>query len=898
MIAAGVSERDRAILRTFARRIDASDAGAHNNLGVLYFKKGMIEESVAALTRALEIDPKMSVAQRNLEVAYLNTGYFDTRVAALTERLRVDPSERDTRWELARAYALLGQTAEAVAEFTALLRYAPGDLPSLIQLGLAEKARGDLASARHWFDRALQREPNNALVHHYVGEVLYNMGLSDDAELSLTRSLELNPEQPDALYLLAFVLGDLGRHEEAQAVTKRAIALNPSLSRAQANLSLDQYNPQRYEELLPGRRDLQSAQRAADAEGAGLAHYALGAAFRQKGYFAEALREYRLAAEKGEPNELVQQAMAEVLLLQQDAPAAIAIYDQLLRSQPHAAKLWNERGVALHQTGDVAGAEASYRRAISADPVYAFSHNNIGVVRVQGGDREGAIDAFRAALDARPDLEQALLNLALQLFRERRFEESMDAYRRVLRSVPEQAVAWNGVGLILAESRQFEEARNAYARAIQARPQFAEAHYNLSFTLSNLGDFEGALRETQRALELEPYYVPQKFVLAIDLEFDASAVTIAPELSSDERRSGEVREFAFDAGSLDEIFGTLSTAPAAEPELPSDGRSPFALASDYFHSGMLDRAAAEARRVIQRGVESPEGALLLGDIYARQGAWGEALGQYSAGLRLAPGTPALLRGAATALITLGRGSEARPIAEELAAVLPDDVDAWMVLASARFDAGDAVAAVDALNTAKRLAPTRADVHRRLGDIARAQGDRERAVVAYRAALSLDPDFAAVRLAVAQLLLEEGDLGAAERELLAALDAVPTFTDAVLLLGRVYRDSGRPEPALTILVELLQRDLSNVAALHALAETLWVMGRTADAAVAVERILLFDREHAGAWYLTGAIAAARRSFTEAVAAWDRVLELEPSGESARRAARALQSVQELHTVGAD
>src|SRR3954468_5151340 len=64
------SERDRDVLRSFAKRIDPSDAGAHNNLGVLYYNKGLLGESVAAFSRALELDAKMQVAQRNIEIAY------------------------------------------------------------------------------------------------------------------------------------------------------------------------------------------------------------------------------------------------------------------------------------------------------------------------------------------------------------------------------------------------------------------------------------------------------------------------------------------------------------------------------------------------------------------------------------------------------------------------------------------------------------------------------------------------------------------------------------------------------------------------------------------------------------------------------------------------------------
>src|SRR4029078_11517248 len=129
------SERDRDVLRSFARRIDPSDAGAHNNLGVLYYSSGLVEEAVSAFMRALELDAKMQVAQRNLEIAYFNTGYYDKKIGELTQRLRAKPEERDARGELGRTHALLGQTAEAVAAFTELLSYFPTDIGALLQLG-------------------------------------------------------------------------------------------------------------------------------------------------------------------------------------------------------------------------------------------------------------------------------------------------------------------------------------------------------------------------------------------------------------------------------------------------------------------------------------------------------------------------------------------------------------------------------------------------------------------------------------------------------------------------------------------------------------------------------------------------------------------------------------------
>src|SRR5207249_7475679 len=351
----------------------------------------------------------------------------------------------------------------------------------------------------------------------------------------------LNPDNANAHYLMAFVLGDLGRHQDARAASKRAIQLNPPLARAQTNLSLERYNAERKSQQQRARQ----APEPQVVEGNALAHYNLGLAFRQKGYYNEALREYRLAVERGEDRRLTLQAMAEVHLLKHDFAAALELYETLLREVPDSPKLWNERGVVLHQAGRTDEALASYRHATEVDPQYALAWNNVGVVLAHQADTEDAIEAFRKALQLSPEFVGARLNLALLLTHLRRFQLALEAYRQVLASQPTSAPAWNGVGLVLVELKRFPDARNAFVRAVEADPQNAGAHYNLSFTLSNLGDYDGALRATKRALELDPYYVSQKFALAIDLQYETVSIGIVPEISADVQAEN-LGEFAFD----------------------------------------------------------------------------------------------------------------------------------------------------------------------------------------------------------------------------------------------------------------------------------------------------------------------------------------------------------------
>ena len=605
-----ISERDRDVLRSFARRIDPADAGAHNNLGVLYYHKGLFEEAVASFTRALELDQKMLVAQRNLEVAYFNSGYYDRRVATLRDQLRAAPATRDARWELGRTYALLGRAPEAGAEFTELLRYHPQDLGAIVQLGLAEKASGDLEAAQRWFERALTLDPDSPVIHFYIGEVLYNRGLNDEALGALQRVIARRPDNPDAHYLMGFVLGDMGRHEEARAATKRAIHLNPTFARAQTNLSLDQYALAK-SDAVPPATDRRAAAAMTVADGGTLAHFNLGLAFRQKGYYVEALREYQIALDRGEERALVQQAIAEIHLLRKDVAAGVAAYDALIAEQPASPKLWNERGVALHQAGRYEQATESYRRAVHVDPRYAIAHNNLGVALFHAGDAAGAASAFRTALDLAPTFAQTRLNLALLLFKAKRLQQSVEAYRQVLLDEPEHAVAWNGIGLVLTELRRFPEARNAFARAVQSRPDCAEAHYNLSFALSNLGDFDAALRETKRALELDVYYVPQKFELAIDFQYEHPDLSIGPDLGGAAgQQAAAGADFAFDGNVLDSLFAELSAVAPPEPAA-SPAADPYGMANDYLSKGLYDRAASEIGRAVMRGAPRAVGMILM-----------------------------------------------------------------------------------------------------------------------------------------------------------------------------------------------------------------------------------------------------------------------------------------------
>ncbi len=880
-------ERERAILRSFADRVDPWDPGAHNNLAVLYFTKGMIDEAVASFTRALELDPRMTVAQRNLEIAYFTGGYYDQRVEELGARLAAAPADRFARWELGRTFLLLGDVTQALDAFGVLLRDDPDDVRVIRQVATAEAKCGDLEAAARWLHHALEVEPDNPSVLFQLGEVAYQRGLNEEARVALERSVALAPGDADALYLLGFVLGDQGRHEEAREATGRALRINPSLGRAHASLSLERFDARSWQHAREAReaRGLTEA-----ASGQQMAHYALGLAFRHKGYLAEAIKEYRSALERGEDATLVQQAMAEAHLLLGEMPAARALYDQLLAEQPENPRWWNERGVALHHAGEYDAALSSYERSLDANPRYAVAWNNLGVAAFQSGDAVRAAAALQESAAIDGSLLKAQLNLALVLARQGAHGAALKAYRHVLDSSPQHATAWNGVGLVLSQLKRFEDARNAFGRAIEAREGYAEAHYNLSFALTSLGDHDGALRETQRALALDPYYTEPRFELAIELDQGETPLAIAIEVSASARKE-TVDEFVFEERTLEALFDEINPAPAVAEAPTGRADDPYREARSLLARGDHEEALAAARSALFAGAPRAEGLILQGETYLARGAAGEALERFREARILSPDARGAVQGEARALSVLRRFEEAVPAAEWLARHAADDVPSLLLVAEVLHDAHQHDAAWDALHRAASFAPDRAEIHATIARLARSQGDLAAAEHGWREALKRDTTNHDYAIELSALLYERGEDREAESLLAQVCDDDPLRGDAVLALAKLRRTSGRAADTVESLAAFLAARPYDLEVLASLGESLFVLDRLPDARFAFERILRFDPSQVVALYFKGVLAAQRYDWDEAMRCWERVMALEPAGEYARRAARDARTATE-------
>lgn len=848
--------RDVELLRALIERVDQQDPGAFNNLGVLYHARGLHVEAVDAFLRALVIDPRMRTAARNLEIAAAQPGACDARMAALDTRVAADPDDRAAALERARLSRLVGRRDAAIRQLETLIAEDPDDASALFERGMIEQRAGDLRRAQRWFERAVNVGGANTNARLHLAEVLYQRGQNEQALDCLDILLAQQADCAEAHLLHGFVLGDMGRHDAAIASARLAAQLKPTLSTAQRDLSLESgalAGALVVVDPSPG-----TSMMWVEPEGA-LARYGLGLAFRQRGYFDEARREFERAIAGGEDARMAEHALGELDLIAGRFDHARARYESLLALQEQP-RLWNEHGVAMHQSGDVYAAADSYRRALRIDPRHAMAYNNLGVVLDDLGDCHAARESFVRASELDPTLIVARLNLARWLAGQRDTLAALMLLRELVAFHPRNAESWQVMGTVLQSLDRAEEARDAFLAAIECRPSHAEARFGLARVLERLGDSDGAARETEQALKYSPMRMESRLSVAIDLQRECPDAVGALDLLAI-RGGSPLRGIALPTDDLVALLPEQLPEPFDSPRFAHAGHDADAT------------AIADAARACEEA-----------DAFAARTVHGEALDRYVRARAtvdapsvadMAP-LPQLLwqratLGEARSLCLLGRGAEALPQLKRAGAVWPHHPEVLALFAFAAAsnvdrDPASAQTARTAMLRLLRQDVTSAAVLHFAGDAAMKLHEEALALGFFRRALAHDPARPTARVAIARMLRERGDLLAARLEVVAALSAVPNWRDAVLELARVHRDARCHADARGILVDVLKRRPTDVEALQLLIEVLVAEERPDDARIVVDRVLRHDPDHTGARWFDGVLLAQQSRTRDALARW--------------------------------
>ncbi len=880
-------------LDSLVRRTDPADPGAQNNLGVALLARGDRDRAAAAFSRALALDPRMTLARRNLD-AVDGPARRSQRIEALRGRLRVDAGDVAARRELAEQLVDAGDVHAARRELDALARRAPDDLATFVHGALCEERLGDLDAAEARLCAALALGPDTVVPRLLLGELHYKRGQPERAIVVLDEACALAPDFAEAHYARGFVLGELGRIDEAHDARERAVALNTALGRSATNLV-----------VAPTGQATRAPVSADDVPGLHeQTHLALGGAFRAKGLLQESIREYRRAVSDAASRAVATRALAELYLLTGELAAATAQWATLTAMCDDDASAWHGSAVTAHLCGDLETADAAYGRAAqratraphvadAADVPGAAPHatalvaiaNDHAVLWAARGDVAAAVERLRAVVSDHAPPNVVRLNYAQLLAVSGDTTGALAQYRAAVEGDPRDADAWAALGSSLARLGRGAEARVALSRALDVDPERADVRYELGFLAEGAGEHGTALRQAESGMARSAYVERRALRLAISLGGAAL----------DERVFAAVDDRPFAAQALSDatIDALLGGALAPDRSLASARDAGgvvdrYAVARELLRAGMHQRAIGVASAALAQGADRVAGLVLLGDAFASQGYFGEALERY-ADARAADGTSRDARvGELRMLRETGRRDEALTAAEALVAALGEaactaDASELALCSLAHADAGDEATARGLLRRACALA-ARAGDWATIGAGWRALGDHRREAAAYATACRTGDADASLRLACARAWRAAGFDDEATTVLAAlAADGDPS---ARLELAEVHTAAGNPASARSLLADLLSGDPTHVDALAALGALLCDERRYDDARRAVARALRLDRSHALALAVDGDLLASAGRVEQARGRWRQAVDLEPASIGGARARTAL------------
>lgn len=609
----------------------------------------------------------------------------------------------------------------ALKEITDLIDPVPLDYiryrtQFLIMNGLAHFGLGEMEKAKPFLELAAKQQPNSPL-----NKLLAQIALSENngarAVELLDGYVQLRPNDPQALLLLAQASMSVGKHARAAQLMQDAIKARD----------------------LPEYRT------------------ALGISLLQGGQGALAATELEKAY-KADPNQTYAGlALVALQLRAGDVGKAVAVANNLAKTNPRNPTVLLTQAYARQMAGDVAGSRASYENALVFDPKSVPAQLGLARLDATSAAYDAALQRLKALLKSNERNPDVLFELALLHEQWGKDAEALSWLEKAALASSSRdtranfalvkwhltkgspAAAFENAKQLLAKLPEDVEALQAYAAAQLANGDQAGAKASLtnaarraSFDAPRLveiarqqidaRDLPGAAYSLEKALSASPELLSAQAMMA-------SVELARGETANSERRARQIQqanpksalganllaEVAMSRGQTAAAVDLLKQAHAIDKSANSLTRLMRAQASQTGAAGVAGQKAAAdlADAWLKRNPADAFVRNTWAELLVRAGDYAGARKQYEAVLKLKPNDLAALNNLANTLIALKDGG-AVDVAER---ALKLDARSPVVLSTAgwaQLQAGNSERAVLLLRDARLRAPNNPEIRYFLG----------------------------------------------------------------------------------------------------------------------------------------------------------------------------------------
>ena len=742
----------------------ASRFSSHMERGRSYFTAGDYTHASLEFRNAMQIAPKDLTARTMAARSAEKLGQVRDAVGLYQSVVDAAPDNIDARASLGRIFAFGRAPQRALDTVEPGLLKHPNDVSLLTVRALARLQLQNASGAQADADRALQLDPANedaialraglyksagdtahatALVSDavvklpksaHLREVLANLYLSSEepakAEEQLRSLVQLEPKELRYRKTLALFYTRDHRLDEAQKVLESAVKDLPASDDAKLTLT----------DFLTTQRTAAAAEKvlrdyvARDPDNYTL-RFGLADLLRRAGKSAPALDAYREIIKRdgtGPQGLLARDRVAAVDMIEGRNDDARKLIDEVLKKSPRDSDALLVRGEIELQRRDPANAIADLRVVLRDQPRSVPVQRMIARAYLANGEPALAEQALRAAMDVAPGDSSVRVELARLLAQTQRLEPATALLEETVRQNANDADAREALVHAYLEKKDFAAARTAAADLETLRPKSAAGPYLAGLAAQSQNQLDDARKEFQRAHELEPEVPEPLSALAqLDLKRGAGSQAIALVQST-------VNAYPKDAAP-ENLLGELYVATNDIPRAVDAFTHATALAPTWWPpyrnlalAKMVAKDPAGAIAAYEGGVKVapavPQLVMELAQLYERQGRVDDAIAQYEALYKRAPGLQIAANNLAMLLVTYKKDRRSLDRARDLTAAFASssvsgllDTNGWV-----HFKRGEYSDALPILERAAERAPDAKEIRYHLGMAELQAGQSERA----------------------------------------------------------------------------------------------------------------------------------------------------------------------------
>jgi len=177
-----------------------------NNMGMLFFQKGMYPQSLKYSISALELKPDDSKIQISMAMCYWTVGEKQKALEILNGLIEENQSNPDVLADITSLLFDLGEEEKAKAQLTRLKQLAPTHSKVQKMAGGMAERNGNFQEAVKLYEASFKGDPEDLSTVRYLGNLLITQTMWDRAMGLYREALEYNPNDPYLLERLGTLL--------------------------------------------------------------------------------------------------------------------------------------------------------------------------------------------------------------------------------------------------------------------------------------------------------------------------------------------------------------------------------------------------------------------------------------------------------------------------------------------------------------------------------------------------------------------------------------------------------------------------------------------------------------------------------------------------------------------